>query len=153
MSTAKTLTINPEGVLAKLNIHEQDSRRYIWDPIRRKNVLLNKEEWVRQIFIGLLADFFPISRMAVEKRVKVNGLDQRFDLLIYDKELQPFLLAEFKNPDISLDDKVFHQALRYNQSLKVPYLLLSNGMVHYLCKYVSEQGRFEFYEDWPFEKK
>ena len=153
MFTTRPLTINPEGILASLSIREQEGKRYIWDPVRRKHVVLTKEEWVRQIFIGLLSAYFPHARMAVEKRVRVNGLDQRFDLLVYDKQLSPILLAEFKNPDVPLDDSVFHQALRYNQVLKVPFLLLSNGIVHYLCKYAAEHGSYEFYETWPFEAK
>jgi len=117
-------------------IDEKSGRSVIFDEFRRKWIILTPEEWVRQHFLKFLAQEkqYPRSLMSVEKKVLINGLSQRFDLLVHDRKGNPLLVAEFKAPDINIDQSVFDQALRYNSSLKAPYFLISNGMVHFVCK-------------------
>lgn len=87
---------------------------------------------------------FPRSLMAVEKKVAVNGLPQRFDLLAYDRKGNPLLVAEFKAPGIPVTQKVFDQALRYNATLKAPFFLISNGLDHFICQvdYLKQQTSY-----------
>ncbi|MBK7909927.1 type I restriction enzyme HsdR N-terminal domain-containing protein [Candidatus Pollutiaquabacter sp.] len=77
---------------------------------------------------------YPKGLIAVEKSLKVGTLDKRFDLLVYDREHHPILLAECKAPEIPLDQLVFDQAARYNRTLQVPYLLITNGLETKLCR-------------------
>ena len=70
---------------------------------------------------------YPKSKIAVEKEFKLNGLKKRFDLLIFDKDTQPFFLLEFKSQKESLTEKVLEQCLQYNMKFAVPYLGISNG--------------------------
>lgn len=72
--------------------------------------------------------------MAVEKKVIINGLSQRFDLLVYDRKGNPLMIGEFKSPDVPIDQLAFDQASRYNSVLKAPFFLISNGMVHFVCR-------------------
>ena len=72
--------------------------------------------------------------MAVEKGLDYNGRKKRFDILVYDKNLQPFLMVECKAPQIKMEQSVLEQIAVYNSILKVPYLLISNGISHFLFK-------------------
>jgi hypothetical protein len=117
-------------------IEEKNGKQFIFDDTRRKWLTLTPEEWVRQHFILFLAKEkkFPKSLMAIEKKVLINGLSQRFDLLVYDRKGNPLLIAEFKSPDVPIDQLTFDQASRYNSVLRAPYFLISNGIVHFVCK-------------------
>jgi type I site-specific restriction endonuclease len=117
-------------------ITERKGRQLIFDENRRRWVALTPEEWVRQNFIRFLKEEkkFPRSLMAVEKKVMINGLSQRFDLLVYDRKGYPLLIAEFKSPDVQINQMTFNQASRYNSVLGAPFFLISNGMVHFMCK-------------------
>jgi hypothetical protein len=108
----------------------------IFDIIRRKYVTLTPEEWVRQHLLHFLLDdrAYPKGLVAVEKSLKVGPLDKRFDLLVYDRNHRPVLLAECKAPGVALDQPVFDQAARYNLTLRVPYLLITNGLETRLCR-------------------
>lgn len=148
----KKLNLDGSTALQSLSIKEDKGIRYVWDPIRRKYVQLTKEEWVRQIFVLILGEYFSFSNMAVEKGIKVNQRQKRFDLMVFDQQLQALVLAEFKNPEIAITQHTFEQAARYNSVLKVPYLLVSNGLDHYFCKVNFKEMEFSFYEELPFTK-
>lgn len=117
-------------------IQHRDGKQYIFDVVRKKEVALTPEEWVRQhwlhYFIYTLR--YPASLMAVEKQIEVNDLRKRCDVVVYNNRLQPLLLVECKAPEEKVDEQVFMQAARYNLSLRVPYFLLSNGTHHFCCK-------------------
>jgi hypothetical protein len=117
-------------------IQEKKDRILIFDEFRHRWVVLTPEEWVRQHYLKYLVaeKGFPKQLLAVEKKVMVNGLPQRFDLLVYDRNGNPLLVAEFKSPSVMITQLVFDQAGRYNGVLKAPYLLVSNGMNHFICR-------------------
>lgn len=124
---------------------------YIFDDRRKKWVLATPEEWVRQHFVRYLSCHrgFPVSLMAIEKKVNVNGLSQRFDLLVYDRRGKPLLVAEFKAPGIEITQEVFRQVFRYNSTLRAPFTLISNGMVHFICKTDYHTGISEYLSGIP----
>ncbi len=66
--------------------------------------------------------------MAVEIPLNVNGLFKRADIVVYTKSMKPWMIIECKSPSVALNQKVYDQAARYNLSLQVPYLLVTNGM-------------------------
>ena len=90
---------------------------------------------------------YPLALMAVEKIVKVNGLSQRADVVIYDRTGAPWLIAECKAPSVKISQETFLQAARYNFSLQVAHVLLTNGNEHYCLKRSMDQ--FEFMESLP----
>ena len=123
----------------------------IFDVIRRRYVALTPEEWVRQHFVHFLIDEkgFPLSHMSNEVQVKLNGMSRRCDTVLYDKSLQPILIAEYKAPTVDITQKVFDQICRYNIVLHVKYLIVSNGLSHYCCQIDYENGSYTFLPDIP----
>jgi hypothetical protein len=105
----------------------------IFDPVRRKYVRLTPEEWVRQHFINYLVVYgkYPIGLIGVEVPFKMNGLTKRLDILIHDRSGSPLMIVECKEPDIKLDEKVFDQIMVYNMQMRVPYLIVTNGIMNY----------------------
>lgn len=112
---------------------EEKGKKFIFDLIRRKFVVLTPEEWVRQNFLRYIAEGlkYPSSLTGVEKMVLINGLKQRCDIVVYNRSGAPVMIVECKAPHVSIGNNVLDQAARYNISLRVPYLVLTNGMQHY----------------------
>lgn len=124
----------------------------LFDPVRRRNVSVNPEEVVRQLWILYLLDVLHINPklIAVERPVKINGTKRRFDLMIFDKSTDPILLAEFKAPGVIINQGVFDQIGHYNMALNVPYSLVSNGSQHYCFIVDDEEKGFVFLKELPF---
>ncbi len=133
------------------NIKLIEQRKYIFDFIRKKFVILTPEEWVRQNFLRYLVEEkkYPASLIFVEKEFKLNNLSKRSDGVVYDKTGKPILIMEFKAPEVKIDQKVFDQIARYNLKLQVKYLIVSNGMGHYCCKMSSNEGNYIFLKEIP----
>jgi type I site-specific restriction endonuclease len=121
----------------------------IFDVVRRKFVPLTPEEWVRQNLIRYMHEHcgYPLARMAVEKQVRVNGLSQRADIVVFDDSGSPWLIAECKSAAIKLNEDVFYQAARYNMTLQVPFVVLTNGLEH-VCLRLGTSG-VEFMDGLP----
>jgi hypothetical protein len=110
---------------------KKDGKEFIFDNIRRQWVAMTDEEWVRQNFIQYLIQVhhYPAAMIAVEKEIQLGELKKRFDILVYDKLHQPWVLVECKAQDITLDEKTFQQVLRYHISVPATFLVITNG--HY----------------------
>jgi len=123
----------------------------IFDPIRKKWLLLTPEEWVRQHLIHYLRDEkkCPVALMAIETSLQMNGMTRRSDVVIFDRAKTPLLLAECKAPLVKLSQSAFDQAARYNMTLKVPYLLVTNGLEHFCCHIDFENQSYSFLTDIP----
>ncbi len=106
----------------------------VFDPVRRRWVAFTPEEHVRQALLHhfLYTLHYPRGCTGVEKSVEVGALTRRFDLLVYGRTHQPWLLAECKAPDVPLSEASFGQLLAYQRTLGCRYLLLSNG-IQTLC--------------------
>lgn len=129
---------------------EQGSRQ-IFDPVRKKMVKLDPEEWVRQNLIRFLNQDknYPISLMAVEKGLTVNKLNKRFDILCYNNDSNPLLLVECKAPSVKITQSAFDQISIYNLQFKVPFLLVSNGLEHFCCQLDYEKNSYSFLPEIP----
>ena len=134
-----------------INVKKDGNQTLVFDPIRKKHLVLAPEELVRQVFIQYLIQEkqFPKSRMGVEKGLKVIDLDKRYDLLIYDEKFQPFLLVECKAPQVDITEKAFEQIARYNLTLKVKYLIVTNGIKTFCCEIDFETKQFSFLDKIP----
>ena len=111
--------------------------REILDPVRRRWVALTPEEWVRQNTILFLHKQcgYPLELMQVEAAITLNGLTRRCDIVVYDKNVHPWMIVECKKEEVAINQKVVDQACRYNLVLQVPYLFLTNGRQQ-LCLHV-----------------
>lgn len=110
-------------------IKNEGGKDFIFDSFRKKWMVLTPEEWVRQNFLQYLVQElkYPESLIAVEKEFRFGEMNRRFDILVYNKDHQPWLMVECKAPEILLDQSVLEQVLRYNISIPVAYLVITNG--------------------------
>jgi predicted type IV restriction endonuclease len=135
----------------KFTIKTEEQRNYIFDNIRKRYVFLTPEEWVRQNLISYLVEEkkYPASLIAVEMPLRINRLERRADIVLFSREGKPLVIAECKSPDIKISQKAFDQAARYNMDMKVAFLIVSNGMVHYCAKLDHALGTWEFLNEIP----
>jgi hypothetical protein len=123
----------------------------IFDPIRKKNVVLSPEEWVRQNIIRYLTEEkkFPAPLISMEAGIKVNRLARRYDALVFDRFGKALVLIECKAPSVSIQQETFDQVAAYNTSIRANYLLITNGMKHYFCKVIAAKQKYDFKGDIP----
>jgi len=134
-----------------IKIQEKGEKRQIFDFLRRKWVALTPEEWVRQHFTHYLTEHkgYPKTLLANEVELRIGEKHLRCDTLLYNKELRPRMIIEYKAPTIQIQQKTFDQISVYNLLLKVDYLVVSNGLQHYCCKMDYEGHSYQFQEDIP----
>lgn len=144
--------------MQKLNFQQYDFRFKnsenkvsIFDSIRKKFILLTPEEWVRQHVIVFLLDVkkYPKSLINVEKTVKVNGMNKRYDIVVFNPDGSIFLLIECKAPEVKINQRTFDQIARYNLILNAQYLMVTNGLNHYFCEMDFENEKYSFLKELP----
>jgi len=123
----------------------------IFDSIRKKFILLTPEEWVRQHVVEFLLNEKKYSKslINVEKVVKVNGMNKRYDVIVFNSDGSIFLLIECKAPEVKIDQKTFDQIARYNLILNAQYLMVTNGLNHYFCEMDFENEKYTFLKELP----
>lgn len=128
-----------------------ENKRFIFDDIRKKYVLLTPEEWVRQHVVQFLIQVkaYPKSYISVEKLVKINGMSKRYDVVVFAPNGTIFLLIECKEPNVKISQTVFDQIARYNLSLNAQFLMVTNGINHYYCKLDYVNKKYQFLTDLP----
>lgn len=136
---------------ADLRIRQQNDRMEVFDPLRKKFVVLTDEEWVRQNLINYLSidKKVPMTMMASERGLMVNNMPKRFDLLIFSSNGNPIMIVECKAPHIPVNEEVFYQAARYNITLQVKYLLITNGLEHHCLHVNYKTGETQFLKEIP----
>jgi predicted type IV restriction endonuclease len=127
----------------------------IFDEIRKKFVVLTPEEWVRQHVVQylLLEKKYPKSLINVEKLVKVNGLNKRYDIVVFQPNGEIFLLIECKAPEVPISQQTFDQIARYNLQLNAQFLMVTNGLNHYFCQMDFENEKYVFLKEAPDFRK
>lgn len=123
----------------------------IFDEIRKKFIILTPEEWVRQHVVQyLLQDKkYPKSYINVEKLIKINDLNKRYDIIVYQPNGEIYLLIECKAPEVTITQQTFDQIARYNLVLNAKYLMVSNGLNHYFCQMDFEKEKYVFLKELP----
>ena len=132
-------------------ISSKDGKPTIFDLLRRCYVALTPEEWVRQHFVHFLIEHcnYPATLMGNEVGLTLNGTKKRCDTVVYDRNLKPRIIIEYKAPTVKINKEVFSQIARYNLILKVDYLIISNGIQHYCCRMDYGKNSFEFIANIP----
>ena len=112
---------------------------------------MTPEEWVRQHLTAWLVQEkkYPASLIAVEMPLRINRMERRADIVLYSIRGKPFMIIECKAPGIKISQKAFDQAARYNMDIKVNYLVVSNGLVHYCARLDHDGGTWEFLREIP----
>ena len=145
------MKLNMPDYSDRIRLRTQDEQLQIFDSIRSKWLVLTPEEWVRQNTIIYISDTLkaPMSRIANEVTINYNGLTKRCDSIIYDDYGNPLIIIEYKRTDVAITQRVFDQIAIYNLQLRVPYLIVSNGLQHLLCKVDFENRKYIFAQQWP----
>lgn len=133
------------------NIRREGNTVRIFDTLRMRFVALTPEEWVRQHFVNMLLTSygFSSSLTANEVSLSLNGMSRRCDTVVYDKQLRPRMIVEYKRPSVEITQRVFDQICRYNIVMHVDYLVVSNGMQHFACRMDYERQTYEFLKEIP----
>jgi hypothetical protein len=120
-----------------LQTQNSASGMQVFDPIRKKYFNLTPEEEVRQSIIQLLVLYLgvPAGLIAVERQIKYGKLKKRPDVVVFSKASKPLMIIECKAPEININQFAAHQIATYNKVLCSPFLLISNGLVHYCYRY------------------
>ena len=142
------LNLPPSELKTKIS----NGKSLVYDRLRKQYVRLTPEEYVRQHFIHFLIEHrdFPEGLLANEIEIALGNLKKRCDTVVYNRMLVPVAIIEYKSPKTSISQTVFDQIVRYNMSLKVPWLIISNGLQHFCCKIDFENGESQFEKDIPY---
>lgn len=123
----------------------------VFDPVRKKWLVVQPEELVRQALIIYLTESAGCSllRLSVEKAIQVGQSRKRFDLVYHDQRMQPLLLVECKSPDVPVGSTALEQAVWYNYKLRAPYLLLTNGITMQWYEVNAKEKNYQLLEESP----
>ena len=126
-----------------------ENKPYIFDVIRKKYIFITPEEWVRQHVIHwlIVVHNYPKSLIKVESGLTYHQKSKRTDIEIYDRNGHIFLVVECKAMTIKLSETTLQQALTYNSTLKSPYIMITNGLIHYFYK--NENQKLEMIDSLP----
>ncbi|MED5354958.1 MAG: type I restriction enzyme HsdR N-terminal domain-containing protein [Bacteroidota bacterium] len=135
----------------EFRIKNRHNKKYIFDLIRKKFILLTHEEWVRQNCIMFLINEQKIPKVLinVEKKIKVNNLTKRYDIIVYKPNGSVFLLVECKSPKVNINQETFNQISIYNSEIIAQYLMLTNGLFNYYCSIDYSNQCYKFVKDFP----
>ena len=143
---------NPLNLPAcEFRIKEEGGKLSIFDTLRKKFLVLTPEEWVRQHLIDYLISHkrYPKSLFSLERGVRYNQIQKRFDILVLDRIGEPFLLVECKAPEIKLNQKTAEQIAVYNKTIGARFLAISNGVQHLSMEYDEAAGTYKQLRDFP----
>lgn len=117
----------------ELRVRKLTGTTQVFDPIRKKWVAFTPEEHVRQYILQylIIAMKYPKGLIAVEKQVLIRNIRKRFDIVVYNREHQPWMLVECKAPEVDITDNVLRQLLQYHEQLQCSYWLVTNGRETY----------------------
>lgn len=117
-----------------VQIKNNNGQTFIFDVIRKKWLILTPEEWVRQHLLNYLVKEkkYPAAMIAIEKEIVLNDLKKRFDVVVYNRQMTPFILIECKAPYISMNLPVVEQVLRYNLKMRSEFVMITNGMSDFI---------------------
>jgi hypothetical protein len=130
-------------------LRDNEGIRQIFDPVRKKWLLLTPEEWVRQNIICFLRLEKEISSslISVEKEIKLGELKKRYDIVVYDRQTLPWMIIECKEMNVMLSEKTMDQILRYHISIPAKYLIITNGS--HCFGFEKSGGQFTEINDFP----
>lgn len=134
----------PSG--SKFRVSRDAGGVLIWDALRRAWLRLTPEEWVRRHLVRHLIEVCgaPAATIRQEYPVLLGGMHQRADVVVLGSAAAgsaaptPILLAECKAPEVELTADVFAQAVRYNTVVGARFIVITNGLRHFVHELTSE---------------
>jgi len=134
-----------------VKIITKDKKKYIFDSIRKKYIILTPEEWVRQNFIKYLIEKkkYPAGLIGVEQKLPGENQNFRTDIVVFSKAAKAIMIIECKSEKVKITQDVFDQAAKYNIQFKAKYLIVTNGIEHYICKMNYKEKSYDFLKEIP----
>jgi hypothetical protein len=116
-------------------IKKTDEKVFIFDEFRKKYVVLTPEEWVRQHFIHYMIAHlhYPNALITIETGLVYNRLRKRSDIVLYDREGNPWMLVECKAPNHPVGPAAVRQVSMYNATIRARYIVVTNGLTTVCC--------------------
>ena len=135
----------------KIKLKSIKNTLFIFDRVRKKWLKCTPEEWVRVHCVNYLIEDLGYSEswIRIEEEFKIYNLKKRFDIIVANSDLKPFILVECKAHSVKINQNTFDQITRYNIELSCPFLMISNGLDHYFCKVNKEKKNIDFIEKLP----
>ena len=132
-------------------LKEENGQLTVFDELRKKNIVITPEEWVRQHFVQYLIKEkqYPKSLIKLEGGLKLHGMARRTDIVVFNTSGRRILLVECKAPSVNITQATFDQAARYNMVHKVQLMAVSNGLQHFYCHIDHLAQSYQFLEDLP----
>ena len=89
------------------------------------------------------------THIGVEKKIIINKLTKRFDMVVFNSNGTVKLLIECKAPNIKINQKVFDQTLIYNKVLNSKFMMITKGIIHYFFKIDNSTKTYNFIKEFP----
>lgn len=135
----------------QLQLKKEQGKTLVFDPVRKKWLVLTPEEHVRQYMLQYLIEKlkYPVSLISVEKKILLGTLAKRFDIVVYNRNTHsPWMLIECKAPDVTITDSTLRQLLSYHNKMQCSYWVLTNGHETY-CADATVQSNIKWMEALP----
>lgn len=127
-----------------------ESKTFIFDFVRKKYFLLTPEEWVRQhVLHFLVSNKIPKTHIAVEKKITINDLNKRFDVVVFDRNYNPLMIIECKSPSVKINQEAFDQISIYNLKIRSKFLMITNGLNNLYFKIDEKNKSHIFVKEFP----
>ena len=132
----------------RLQIKSEKNKNYVFDEVRKKYVILNPEEWVRQHLLHHLIELgYPKSLISIERQLPHSK--RRYDLVVFDHKGKELLIAECKSALVPINHQTLEQINAYLMALPAPFALLTNGLDHYFLAR-KDEGILNYQQIPPF---
>ena len=127
-----------------------ESKTFIFDFVRKRYFLLTPEEWVRQhVLHFLVSNKIPKTHIAVEKKITINNLNKRFDVVVFDRNYNPLMIIECKSPSVKINQEAFDQISIYNLKIRSKFLMITNGLNNLYFKIDEKNKSHIFVKEFP----
>ncbi|HTN45603.1 MAG TPA: type I restriction enzyme HsdR N-terminal domain-containing protein [Flavipsychrobacter sp.] len=133
-----------------LRLKQGQEKTNVYDIIRKKWLVLTPEEHVRQYLLHHLISKrkYPQALIAVERKIQAGERFKRFDIVVFSREHQPWMLVECKEPDVNISENTLFQLLNYQRVVQAQYWVLSNGH-QTLCADARDISNIKWMEELP----
>jgi len=130
---------------------QEENSLFILDEFRNKFIKITPEEWIRQNFLKFITEHlkYPKSLLKIESKINKDNTRKRTDIIVMDKSLNPFMLVECKNTNIELNQETLNQIAQYNLKVKAPFIVITNGLNHYIFEINFENNKVTQLNNFP----